>query len=558
MNSKSILIVEDEATVAEVIRQMLANTGYAVSAAVTNIPAALEEIARQRPDMVLMDIKIEGPVDGIAGAELMQKRASLPVIFLTAYGDAETLEKAKQVNPYGCLVKPFSEYELRCTLEIAFQWHSQAELLKKRERELESTYVQLASMLEAMKDKESDLEAKNAQLLQVAQELQDTDLRYERLVRAARGFIFTVPLENGHPQGSIHYPGSEDVTGYSKAEYEADDTLWYRMIHAEDREKVLAYVNRVIQGLSPPPIEHRILHKDGTLHWLRNMSIPHYDAERRLIAYDGLIVDITEIKKVETQRDRWLEELKRSNQDLEQFSYAVSHDLQEPLRMVASYVQLLQRRYQGKLDADADEFIRFAQDGAVRMQQLIGDLLHYSRLGRNALTIAPVRAQSLVDLALVNLKASVEASGATIACEPLPEVMADSRLLMLMFQNLIGNAIKFHGKAAPNVRISAKSESQVSTVSPAPDGGARTAAAVWQFSIQDNGIGIAPQFSERIFLIFQRLHTLDEYPGSGIGLTICKKIVERHGGRIWVESQPGRGSTFHFTLPRQPPNKAGA
>jgi light-regulated signal transduction histidine kinase (bacteriophytochrome) len=225
-------------------------------------------------------------------------------------------------------------------------------------------------------------------------------------------------------------------------------------------------------------------------------------------------------------------ELARSNSDLQQFAYVASHDLQEPLRMVASYTQLLAKRYKGKLDADADEFIAYAVDGANRMQRLIQDLLAYSRVDTQGQVFEPVSVEALVGYALDNVRAAVEESRAVVTHDPLPTVMADERQLLQLLQNLLSNALKFRGEQPPRVHVSAERR-----------------GSEWLFSVRDNGIGIDPQYAERIFAVFQRLHTIAEYPGTGIGLAICKKIVERHGGRIWVESQPGTGSTFYFTLP---------
>jgi len=227
-----------------------------------------------------------------------------------------------------------------------------------------------------------------------------------------------------------------------------------------------------------------------------------------------------------------IDELARSNADLQQFAYVASHDLKEPLRMVASYTQLLARRYKGKLDSDADEFIRYAVDGANRMQWLINDLLAYSRVTVQDKVFEEVDCNGVLGEVLSDLRVAVEESRAVVTCDPLPTVMADRVQLGQLFQNLIGNAIKFHGEEPPRVHVSAERRLNE-----------------WLFSIRDNGVGVDPEYAERIFVIFQRLHNRGEYPGTGIGLAICKKIVERHGGRIWVVSQTGQGATFHFTLP---------
>lgn len=245
-----------------------------------------------------------------------------------------------------------------------------------------------------------------------------------------------------------------------------------------------------------------------------------------------IFMDVTERKHAEEAIQRVTEDLRRSNAELEQFAYVASHDLQEPLRMVSSYVQLLGKRYQGKLDRDADEFIAYAVDGAKRMQNLINDLLAYSRVGTRGEDFSPVSTECLFEEAIANLQFAIEDSRATITHDPLPVVRGDSVQLVQVIQNLLGNAIKFRGDEPPCIHV-----------------GVQKAEGEWIFSVRDNGIGIDPKFADRIFIIFQRLNDRTVYPGTGIGLAICKRIVLRHGGRIWVESALGRGSTFYFTLP---------
>jgi light-regulated signal transduction histidine kinase (bacteriophytochrome) len=242
--------------------------------------------------------------------------------------------------------------------------------------------------------------------------------------------------------------------------------------------------------------------------------------------------DVTARKQAEKELAWRAEELARSNADLQQFAYVASHDLQEPLRMVASYTQLLGKRYRGKLDADADDFIAFAVDGAHRMQVLINDLLAYSRVGSRGREFGSTNSESVLEAAQVNLMAAIEEAHAVISHDPLPTIPVDATQLSQVFQNLIGNALKFHGPEPPRIHVSVQQE-----------------AGEWRFSVRDNGIGIEPHDADRIFVIFQRLHAGQEYPGTGIGLAITKKIVERHGGRIWVVSEPGKGSTFTFTIP---------
>jgi len=224
-------------------------------------------------------------------------------------------------------------------------------------------------------------------------------------------------------------------------------------------------------------------------------------------------------------------ELARSNAELEQFAYAASHDLQEPLRMVASYVGLLGKRYRGRLDQDADDFIEFAVDGAKRMQELIEDLLAYSRVGTRAKAFKPTDCNRVVDEVIQNLRVLITEQAALVTRDELPRVNADHTQLVQLMQNLVGNAIKFRREEPPCVHVTAEKQ-----------------GPQWLFSVEDNGIGIDPKYNDRVFAIFQRLHTRKEYPGTGIGLAICRRIVERHGGRIWFESKPGNGTIFRFTL----------
>ncbi len=243
------------------------------------------------------------------------------------------------------------------------------------------------------------------------------------------------------------------------------------------------------------------------------------------------IVDITERKRTENELTRRAQELAYSNAELEQFAYVASHDLQEPLRMVASFTQLLAKRYAGRLDVEADEFIEYIVGGVTRMQTLLSDLLTYSRVGTMGATLEPTDFEQVFEDALGNLKSAIDESGAVVTHDPLPTLSADGTQMIQLLQNLIGNAIKYRSEKPPEIHLSARRQ----------DG-------FWTLRVQDNGIGFDPKHAERIFIIFQRLHHRDEYPGTGIGLAICKKIVERHGGRIWAESDSS-GSQFVFTIP---------
>jgi len=328
-------------------------------------------------------------------------------------------------------------------------------------------------------------------------------------------------------------PAAEALLGVSKAEAVGKTSLDLGVVSKAERSD---RVSRVEKDGHLLDTEIPLTPKGGPPRTVI-ASIETLDYGGRLVLLT-VMVDITQRKAAEDAVMKSREELAakadelaRSNSELEQFAYVASHDLQEPLRMVASYVQLIKRRYQGKLDGDADEFIQFAVEGSNRMQALINDLLTYSRVGTRGKPLVPVDAEAPLKRAIENLQLAIDESKTVIKFGAMPTVKADEMQLVQLFQNLLSNAIKYHGSAAPHIEVSA-----------ARDG------AAWRFEVRDNGIGIDPKHFDRIFIIFQRLQARDETSGTGIGLALCKKIVERHGGRIWVESVPGKGSTFHFTI----------
>lgn len=313
---------------------------------------------------------------------------------------------------------------------------------------------------------------------------------------------------------------------------------WMNQMHPEDFDHCLQEYLRAIEQEEAFRLLYRLRRSDGEYRWLLNTGVARKTPAGNLAGYIGCCIDISDRKELEEKLAERAKQLEQSNAELEQFAYVASHDLQEPLRTIASYTQLLAKRYEGKLDEKADKYIHYVVDGAQRMQTLIDDLLKYSRVSTRRQEFQPVNCQEIFEQAIAHLKVAIRQASAEIFIDPscpcLPTVLGDETQLIQLFQNLISNAIKYRQpEVRPIIKIAAKPWQNH-----------------WLFAIEDNGIGIDPQNNERIFLIFQRLHTRNEYPGTGIGLAVCHKIVERHQGRIWVESQLGQGSTFYFTLPQ--------
>ena len=308
-------------------------------------------------------------------------------------------------------------------------------------------------------------------------------------------------------------------------------TSWDQIVADDSGGEIMREWRKCIRSGRRWEREFKILDQKGHSRTVLSRGMPIHGPAGRITSWAGMNLDITERTRIEEERKRHNEDLARSNAELEQFAYIASHDLQEPLRTIKSYLRLIEKRYRGRLDADADEFIEFCVEASDRLQRLINDLLQFSRVGRRALEIQTIPGAVPLQQAIRNLDNRIEETSAQIVYGDLPSIQADQTALTQLFQNLIDNAIKYRGNAAPSIRIDA-----------ALQGG------FCRFSVQDNGIGIDPKYAERIFRIFQRLHS-SEYPGTGIGLALAKRIVERHGGRIWVESGAGQGATFFFTIP---------
>lgn len=376
--------------------------------------------------------------------------------------------------------------------------------------------------------------------------LQEAEAKYRALVENSP--FVTYLFDDETP--SLVSSQVEALLGFSVSELLASPTLWVELIHPDDRARVTREISHHRQTGETLLSEYRLLARNGQTVWVQDKAIRMQIAPQDSVFTMGVWQDITEQKIYSQQLIEKAEELKRSNIDLQQFAYAVSHDLQEPLRTVNAYIQLFQKRYATQVDDDALEIIHFIVDGAHRMKAMIEDLLEYSRVTTKGQSLTLTDCNQVFDRQLNYLLPLYERNEVQINSDPLPYLLVDEVQIGQLFRNLLSNALKYRSSVPPKIHISAKW-----IAVPPADHRKVTSSWVdekdgaWLFAVKDNGIGIAPEFHERIFQIFQRLHTREEYPGNGIGLSLCKRIVERHGGEIWVDSTPGRGSTFYFTLP---------
>jgi PAS domain S-box-containing protein len=375
---------------------------------------------------------------------------------------------------------------------------------------------------------------KEREVSQVTERLVAQEARLRLVLNNVPAMIWEALIVTGGQPNIYVNEYATQMLGYERAAWEKDPNFWNQVIHPDDLPKVTEAFQAIYQSSEPGRIDMRCVHKNG-----RSVPVEAHiglvrDEKGQPVGVCGVLMDITERKHYETKLARQAEALARSNADLRTFAYAASHDLQEPLRMITSYIQLIEQRLGSTLTPEAQEFMGFVIDGAARMKLVIADLLAYSRLQNSERNFKPVALETALEAALASLQMQIKETEADITHTPLPNVIGSETQLTLLFQNLLSNAIKFN-REKPRVEIGVKEE-----------------VGQWVLSVRDNGIGIEAQFLERIFGIFQRLHTKDQYPGTGLGLAICKRIVENHQGRMWVESTVDVGTTFYFSLPTQP------
>jgi len=375
----------------------------------------------------------------------------------------------------------------------------------------------------------TELEATEETIRQINEQqnqLRESQARLELSAQAGGIGIWEWDIKNN---SLVWGPRTKTMFGIEK-DAKITHEFFLNLLHPDDRKMVEKAISECTENKKEYDIEYRVIHPDGSIRWIYAKGHGILDESGKCVRMTGVVLDVTERKLKIEQLKQLNQELKRSNNELEQFAYIVSHDLREPLRAISGFMGLLKDKYKDKLDAKANEYINYATKGVVRMDELLASLLEYSRVHTQRQAQVAVSAKEALNAAIANLHRSIVENDAVVTSDELPIVKADPGQLAQLFQNLIQNAIKFKSEEKPQIHI-----------------GCRKDDGSWLFSVKDNGIGIAKQHFERIFNIFHRLGS-DRYPGSGIGLSICKKIVERHGGRIWVESESGKGSTFYFSF----------
>ena len=498
-NELRVLHVEDDPVDAELVAQTLRKGGFTSSVVVVQTEAAFErELHTHPPDVVLADYHLP-QWQGMEALDVLRREGlDIPLILVSgALGDITAVE---------CIKRGATDYVLKdglARLPESIRRALQEKVLRERQERSDAALRESQAQLEALVHSAMDAiltmdEEQNIVMFNAAA---------EKMFRCSRAEGMGQPIDRFIPQR-------------------------FRAAHSGH-----------VRTFGETGVTARAMNKLGALRALRadgeefpmEASISRTRVGGRAL-FTIILRDITERERAEKKLAEKMAELARSNADLEQFAYVASHDLQEPLRMVAAYTQLLAERYRGQLDENADKYIGYASEGALRMQSLVQDLLAFSRAGRNGDACGPVDCDAAMEEVLLNLGPAMQESGAVVTHAALPVVWANRSHLTQVFQNLIGNAIKFHGKEAPVISVQAEKT-----------------GGQWLFSVSDNGIGIAPEHAENIFVVFQRLHTRTEYPGNGIGLAICKKIIEHGGGKIWVEAQAGHGSIFKFTIPCDDP-----
>lgn len=518
-----ILIVEDDINSRVLLERELLSQGYTVESAANGV-RALERVNLSPPELIISDILMPG-MDGFELCRRIKtdgRLQAIPFVFYTAtYTDKKDEDLAMSLGASRFLIKPMEPEAFLNEIKEVIEEYSAGTLLVS-DHLLQDMNELDRMQVEALARK---LDKKVRELSEQREALQRAQRDWENIFQAI-----------GHP--TMILDAQHNILSVNKATVKAIGAgsakeligkKCHKIFHNADESAQCCPLVELLASREHGDLEREVEALGGI--YLVSCT-PVFDGKGNLEKIIHIATDITKRKRAEEELNKLAGELRRSNNDLQQFAYAASHDLQEPLRGIAGFAGLLEKRYKGKLDKEAEEFIDFIITDAKRMQELIKDLLAYSQLEKNIDISSNANCSVILEEALNNLRLAMEETGAQITYDLLPTLTVDASQMKRLFQNLIGNAIKFRGEGKPRIHVSAKRGKDE-----------------WVFSVQDNGIGIEPQFLERIFVFFQRLHPRQEYEGTGMGLAMCKRIVEQHGGRIWVESMPGRGSTFYFTIP---------
>jgi PAS domain S-box-containing protein len=511
LTKTNILVVDDRADGLLALEAVLSSESYNLVQANSG-RKALQLAAENDFAVILLDVQMP-EMDGFETARLLREHPrskATPILFVTAINKEERhINQGYESGAVDYIFKPLDPFILKSKVEVFVDLYNKSQQVQRQ----------------ALLIRDLEIERKERQLLELRQE---SMRRFVNLADAVPHIIIKAMLD-----GQVEYYNQRwyEYTGLNPQTIN-DLAL---IVHPKDRRKLVMFWLRMKRHrLQASQIEVRIRNiVDGEYRW-HLVRIVAEIKNNEVIGWIGTCTDIDNIKKAEESARQLSQELNRSNKELEEFAYVASHDLKEPLHVVSSFVCLLERRLQPKLSENEGEYLNFIKQGVEQARTLIKDLLEYSRIGKEK-ALETVDLSSAIKEACSNLKVAIDETTANIHYGPMPQIKANRLSMVQLFQNLIGNAIKYKSANLPEIHISAEHK-----------------PAGWLFTVRDNGIGIDPQFKDRVFDMFQRLHPRSEYSGTGVGLAICKKIVENHGGRIWVESQLSHGATFYFTIPQHP------
>lgn len=539
-----ILVVDDSLEDLQFLVKILVSQGYIVHSA-SEGESTFSLVETTWPDLILLDIMMP-KMDGYQVCTRLkadEHTHDIPIIFMTALNETQNKIKGFQLGAVDFITKPFQIQEVVARVKLHLALHTAHKQLEAQNMQLQQEIIHRKWMEEEIWKLNLELEdrvrERTAQLEAINQELRQSKARYQHLLHTITNYVYTVEVQQNQAVSTTHGPGCTAITGYTAAEYTADPYLWYSMIHKDDRDLVLQTIERLLTGEAVQPLEHKIYHKDGSIRWIRHTLVPHLDHEGYLVAYDGLIEDITERRRAEEERKALITELEAKNAELERFTYTVSHDLKSPLITIQGFLGYLERNaLAGDVEQVRQDIARVS-NATGKMEQLLHELLELSRIGRLMNPPEVVSFGELAQEAVDMVTGRLAERNVKVEIAPnLPVVCGDRVRLREVLQNLVDNALKFMGdQLDPRIEIGIQHNN---------------AGAEPFFYVRDNGIGIEARYHQKIFGLFEKLDS--KVNGTGVGLAIVKRIIEVHGGHIWVESEgPGKGSTFCFTLHPQDP-----